>query len=493
MGPGVALIRGLRQLAPSACVETTRRPERGLSMPTRGLNWPASEGPAEVKWVFLLGLMVFTPWLATFLKGNPKYLPHAGFAIGILPFLLSGLNLMASPIAWPFWSGAVKGFDISLLDGIAIAVIIATRPARTPIVLKVAFSIYFFGCVVSTLAGSSGLRMASIFYDWQVVRAALLYVAVTRACVTHPKVPVAILMGMGLGLGSQAIIAMQEHLGGRLQAGAWFGHQNLLGMASHFAVFPAIALLLAGYYSKQALAIIVAGVMVGFAGGSRATIGLFAIGMVVTLILSIWRKGTGRKTAVAAGLLATLVVAMPVLYTAIERRSSRTLDESNLERQLMIKAAKMIIADYPLGIGPNRYIVVANTGGYSDRAGMAWNKANRSAPVHNTYYLVTAEMGWIGLIGLLGIYGSLLALGIGGLRSAPPGLHGEMLVGVTGTMIVLMAHSYFEWITMYFHIHYLFAISVGLLIGLRQAAAVQHKRRARAVPVPRAEFASSGA
>jgi len=447
-----------------------------------------------VKWLFLLGLLGFTPWLATFLKANPKYLPHTGFAIGILPFLLSGLNLMASPISWPFWSGAVKGFDISLLDSIAIAVIYATKPARTPLALKLSFAIYFTGCVVSTLAGSSGLRMASIFYDWQVIRAALVYVAVTRACVTHPKVAVGILMGMGFGLGWQAVIAVHQHLGGKVQAGAWFGHQNLLGMASHFAIFPAAALLLAGYYNKQTLAIVAAGLMVGFAGGSRATIGLFAIGLVITLVLSMWRQGTGRKAAVAAALLATVVVTVPVLYTtAIERRSSKTLEDSNLERVLMRKTARMIIADYPLGIGPNRYVVVANTGGYSARAGMAWNFANRSAPVHNTYYLVTAEMGWIGLIGLLGMFGSLLALGLSGMRSAPPGLQGEMLVGVTGTLIVIMAHSYYEWITMYFHIHYLFAINVGLLIGLRQAAFAQKKKRSRPVRAPRAELASSGA
>ena len=141
-------------------------PKRSVD-PTRvvaaaeGSKLHSSEGSADVKWLFLLGLLGFTPWLATFLKANPKYLPHTGFAIGILPFLLSGLNLMASPISWPFWSGAVKGFDISLLDSIAIAVIYATKPARTPLALKLSFAIYFTGCVVSTLAGSSGLRMPS--------------------------------------------------------------------------------------------------------------------------------------------------------------------------------------------------------------------------------------------------------------------------------------------------------------------------------------------
>src|SRR4029079_16573902 len=127
----------------------------------------------------------FTPWLATYLKANPKYLVHTGFAIGILPFLLSRFNLMASPIAWPFCFGAVKGFDVSLLDSIAIAVILATKPVRTPIALKISLGIYLTGAIVATIAGTPGLRMASIFYDWQVVRAALVYMAVSRACVAN--------------------------------------------------------------------------------------------------------------------------------------------------------------------------------------------------------------------------------------------------------------------------------------------------------------------
>ena len=445
-----------------------------------------------MKWVFLLGLLVFTPWLTVHLKANPKHLPLVGFAIGILPFLLSKLNLTASPIAWPFWPGAVKGFDISLLDGIAIAVILATKPARTPAALKAAFAIFVIACAISTLAGTSSGRMASIFYDWQVVRTALLYVAVVRASVTHSKVPVAIVMGLGAGLGIQAIVAGLQYLGGSPQAGGWFGHQNLLGMASHFAVFPAAALLLAGYHNKQSLGIVVAGLVVAFTGGSRATIGLFAIGLVVTLALSLWRKNTGRKAAVAGGMFVAVLVSLPILYTAIERRSDRTLADSNLERSEMIRAAKMIISDYPLGVGPNRYVIVANVGGYSDRAGMAWNKHNREAPVHNTYYLVTAELGWVGLIGLLGIYGWMIAFGLRAVRSAPTGLYGELLVGVTATCIVLAAHSYFEWITMYFHVHYLFAISIGLLVGLKQAAVVRQTKK-RSVPVPRAEFASTGA
>ena len=59
-----------------------------------------------------------------------------------------------------------------------------------------------------------------------------------------------------------------------------------------------------------------------------------------------------------------------------------------------------MIADHPLGVGANQYVIVANTGGYSARAGVPWNTDERAAPVHDAYYLVTAELGFLGLFGL---------------------------------------------------------------------------------------------
>jgi hypothetical protein len=101
-------------------------------------------------------------------------------------------------------------------------------------------------------------------------------------------------------------------------------------------------------------------------------------------------------------------------------------------------------------------------------------------------------MGWLGLLGLISLLGSIIAVGVSTLRKASKGLEGELLVGVTASLIIFTVHAYFEWITMYFHIHYLVAINVGLLIGLRQIATVK-KRPPRRVSMPSAELARSGA
>ncbi len=435
-----------------------------------------------MKWIFLLGLLMITPVMAVFLRHNPKHLRLAGFAIGILPFLLSGLNLTASPIAWPYWPGTVKGMDISLLDGVALAVIAATGRASTPLPIKLALSVYVLAMIVSTVAAP--IKEPAIFYAWQVLRTILVYVAVLRACATVSGFPVSVLAGMVAGIVMQAGIAASEYAGGAVQAGAWFGHQNLLGMAAHFGVYPAFALLLSAYRPKMGLLAFAAGLLIAFTGGSRATIGLLAAGLGLTLVLSAWHHFSGRKAAFGIAAILVLLAAGPVLYSAVQRRSDDMRASSSFERNNMNNAARMIIADHPLGVGANRYVIVANVEGYSERAGVNWFEGNRSSPVHNSYLLVNAELGWLGLFGLIALFATIIATGFRAILRAAPSEDSELLVGVTASLIVLSAHMYFEWVTMYFHIHYLIAINTGLLVGLR--ARVVADRRERQVTGPSA-------
>jgi len=148
----------------------------------------------------------------------------------------------------------------------------------------------------------------------------------------------------------------------------------------------------------------------------------------------------------------------------------------------MIRAANMIIADHPLGVGPNQYLVVANLGGYSSRAGVAWNAANRSAPVHNSYYFITAEIGFLGLIGMITILLSMLWTGFRAIKRIGLGERPDILVGVTATLVIVSAHLAFEWLVATNYVQYLLAMCIGTLVGitapLRQKAGPAELRRA---------------
>lgn len=418
-----------------------------------------------MKWIFLLGLILMTPALTFLLRHNRLLLPKAAVLLGFLPFIEAGFNVSASPYGWPTWQGIVKGIEISLTDSVALAMILSSTRVKTPAVLKMAFGLYVLAFVISTAVAQ--LKMPSLFYGWQVVRAVIVYQAVARASQTVPGIPLALLTGLIFGLVSQAIVVAFQYAGGATQAGGWFGHQNLLGMATHFIVYPAFAAFLAGHYSARMGLAVLSAMIVAFAGGSRATIALIVAGLVITAIVSASRGMTGRKALITGAAMITLLAVSPLFYSAVGRRSEGARAHSSQERVRMMAAARMIISDYPLGVGANRYVVVTNVGGYSARARIVPTETNLRAPVHNTYYLVAAEMGWFGLIALFALLGSITAIALNVARRASGSFGGDYAIGLNVSFFIVAVHAYVEWITMIYQIHLMFAMSLAALISIR--------------------------
>ncbi|NUT01291.1 MAG: hypothetical protein HOP96_09970 [Sphingomonas sp.] len=416
-----------------------------------------------MKWIFLAGLMILTPMLAVWLRGNRRHLPIAAMFLGLLPFLEAKFNITASPYSWPAWQGIAKGIDLSLMDAVAIAMIVAGGKSRTPVRIKLAMGFYLLAFVVSTAVAE--IKTPSIFYLWTLVRCTLVYYAIARASAVNKDVPLGLLTGLIGGLSVQAVVVLSQKATGAVQATGWFIHQNLLGMTSHFVVYPAFAAFLGGYYNRRTLLCLGAAFIVAWGGGSRATLGLLAFGLVLTMILSCRYRMNSRKMTIVALGLVCLTAAIPIGLAAIDRRSADIRAGSSEERERMKASAAMIIADYPLGIGANRYVAVANVGGYNARAGIAWSSF--AALAHNTFYLVTAEMGWLGLFALIGMLVSVFSLALSDMARAPPGFSTEYSIGIAVTILMVAAHSYFEWISMLFSIHILFAMTVGTLVALR--------------------------
>lgn len=430
-----------------------------------------------MKWIFLAGLILATLIVAALLRSDRKFLRPAAFVLGLLPFVEVYFHLFAAPIAWPQWQGIVKGTEFSLSDGLAFAILVSSTKAKSPVALRIAFALILLAYAVSTLV--NGARMESLFFGWEILRVLVVYHALLRATATDSEVPVYVLTGLIAGLTTQGVVVASEYATGALQAGGWFGHQNLLGFTTHFVVYASFAAFIAGYFRKRMLLALIASLIIAFTGASRATIGLMILGMSMTTAFSMWHHRTGRKTAVIASALLAIAMISPLLYTAVQRRSVEQREDSSAERQLMNSAADMIISDHPLGVGANRYVVVANVGGYLERAGVPWDVNNRSAPVHNAYYLVTAEMGWLGLGALIGLLVAGLSVAVNTMRRAPPSLAGEIAAGTASLMVIVAIHSYYEWI---FFIHsslFFMALTLGVIAGLN----AQVRKRARVSPI----------
>lgn len=430
-----------------------------------------------MKWIFLIALLAFTPGLAMLLRSERKWIPHATFALALLPFLEAKFNIVASPVTWGLWPGYAKGIDLSLVDGVAIALIAATQKVRTPTILKVTFFLYFAVYIFTTMIAER--PTPALFYGWNLLRLILVFMAVSRATAASSKVPVAILTGLIVGVCSQAAVALQQYATGTPRAGAWFGHSNLLGMVSHFGVYPAFAVFLGGHVSKRAALAVFAGLIIAFAGGSRATIGLIAVGLMLTAMLSLAYRNSGRKAGVAGLGVLALLAASPLLYSAVERRDAETRAQSSEERTKMESAARMIMADHPMGVGANGYVMVANLGGYSARAGVPWTTDNRAAPVHNAYYLIAAEMGMLGLITFISVLGSIFFLAFTAYRRMPPSFGTDYLIGATVAIALVAIHAYVEWVVMLFPVHMLLAVTAGVIVGLRAVRASETTIRSK--------------
>ena len=415
-----------------------------------------------MKWILLLAIIASVPVFIGLLRSNPRAIVWAGLLVGFLPFGISPYHLYTAPISWAGWPGPILGIEVSFLDSLALAIVMVSGSVRVARPVLISFAIFLVAVLFSTAIAQQ--REPAVFYVWQLLRAVLVCVAVTRATARNAAFPSFVLIGLGAGLAIQASLVAMHF--GEERAGGVFG-ANTLGIMSDFVAFPAMAMLLGGFRTRLALAILACDFIIVIGGGSRATIGLFGVGTIITIILSCWHRITPRKVAIASTAAIALALATPVLLWSIGRRTEASRQSSNKERDSFKVAARMMIDDHPLGIGANQYVVIANLGGYSARAGVPWNYSERSAPVHNTYYLVAVEIGIFGFLALASFLSATLLVGLRAIKHAAQDARASLLVGAVSALTVASIHIGFEWVAMLFSIHYLFAIAIGLVLGLR--------------------------
>ncbi len=418
-----------------------------------------------MKWGFLAILLGGILPLAQWLRQNPSGTQKAWVSLGFLPFLLKPLHLYVAPISWAGWAGYVQGAEVSALDGLAIAIYLGLpRAARQPLPFRLSMVLYFVAVLFSIFQAQ--VPMASLFYAWQLARMFLLYAVVTKACADERFAP-ALLRGMAIGLCIEACLAAWEFSRGDLQAAGTLGHQNLLGFVSHFVVFPLFALLLAGQPGRlQALGIL-AGIVTAVLTASRATLGFAGVGYVELFLLSAWRKWTSLKAKVLMmGVLLAVVVAPLALWSLERRFAAVPLAQDYDERAAFEKAASMIVFDHPMGIGANQYVLIANTMGYNERAGVAWTSSG--AIVHNIYWLVTAETGYFGLVAFVLLLARPLLTAFNCGWRARNDWRGDLLLGLGVSLLTVYVHSFFEWALATFPAQYMFALTCGLVAGVAQ-------------------------
>lgn len=438
-----------------------------------------------MRFVALALIPITLPIFIALLKAHRDKRDWALFAIGVLLFMVGTLSMEAAVISWRMWQGYSRGMFISLIDTLALALIITRVGPRAATPYLGLMVLYMLPATFSLLF--SRVPMASLFVASQVLRVFIMFVAIAGE-VRRPSAMRALFAGIAVGLCVQGGYVAWQKVSGVVQARGTTSHQNILGMMVEMALIPLLALVLEGERRKLIYFGIIAGVIVVAGGGSRATMGFTAAGLVLVILLSLIRNKTPRKMKVLGmAALASLVV-VPLSYGTLKERfgqSEISFNSSEDQRPLFEKAARSIARDYPFGTGANTYVLIANDEGYAQRAGVSWGGGNLAAPVHNSHLLMRAEMGWAGQLVMLIM---LLAPIVGGMRVAFTDRRSPLLgmgVGsaVVATITALHCNYEYAWhIEIVQRIYFMNIAVLAACIMVARNARVEQARKSRPRP-----------
>lgn len=428
--------------------------------------------------VILLSLPAFIHWLTD----RPERRQYAMMFLGGGLFLSGAVQIDASFISWPLWTGMVRGATVSLIDTMALAMIISRRRSGSSIPLLWVALLYLGVAALSMLP--SRLPFASFFYVFQVARCIILYAAIAPELTSFAALR-SLLRGMALGLMVQFGFVASQKLGGVVQAHGTMIHQNTLGIMTELAVLPLVAALLGGVKDKLLMLGIACGLVIVAAGGSRATLAITVVSIAFLVILSLIQNKTPTKTRVAGlGVVIAVLVAPVAMSTLNARFGSRTMVEEDQSRLAMERAAVLMSQDNFFGVGANTYVNVANAEGYSARGGVSWGGGLRGVPVHNAFLLARSETGWLGEFAFFLLFAVPMVVGFRHAFRSRTGLDGSMALGSAIALTAVAFHSQYEFVAQTVGPQGLIFINIAIIAGVVRARSTVSKRRPGA-PVAR--------
>ena len=354
-------------------------------------------------------------WLAT-----RRTWQRATFSLMLVMTALRPGNFMIMVDSIETYRGHTKGFELSLIEVLAIALIIAVRKSpldklRGHVPCLRLYLVWCFVAMCSTAASYEpvyALMAASRF-----VKGALTFAAAALYLRDETDLRWALTTLAG-ALFHQGLLCLKMRLlDGQWQVKGWFEHQNPMAMWCYLGALPVLAAAFWKEVRGTMLWLCIAGV-----GGaslcillsvSRAALGAFVIGAGVLFVLAWLRGANARMTgftiaAIVAGFLASTFAMNSLNARLNEVKQSGESIEFDL-RDILNKQSAAMLHDHPLvGIGWNNF-GLANSRGYGDvyseileewdkdRGFTIYDENYHANPLtESLYWLWLAETGWLG-------------------------------------------------------------------------------------------------
>jgi O-antigen ligase len=373
----------------------------------------------------LLALLLyggFGPMLGMWLASRRVW-QRATFALMLILTAVRPGNFMMMLGSIETYRGHTKGYEISLIEVLAIALIIAVvRQAPTAGLKKgiPGLGWYLLWCGVSllSLVGSAeptyALMAASRF-----VKGALIFAAAALYLRDEKDLRWAIGALAGALLHQGLLCLKMRLLDGAWQVKGWFEHQNPMAMWCYLSALPVLAMLLWQQTKGRLYWLCLAGY--GGAGlcillsVSRAALAAYAVGSVILLVAA-WLRGPNARVVSfsvlgAVGAFLVALFALDSFYARLNEvaSSSETVEEDL--RDILNKQSAAMLNDHPLlGIGWNHF-GIANSrprGDVYSQILEEWDKERGFTIYDENYYanplteslywLWLAETGWLGFL-----------------------------------------------------------------------------------------------
>jgi O-antigen ligase len=416
--------------------------------------------------IFFLSILAALP-LAMVLRSDRRFVLMAWIVVGTLPFVSTLVRIRLSLLGWEEWTGHTYGIEISIVDIVILALLLADQ--RRQKIPFPHFPFLLFGAALSASMLQAPEPIAASFSVVQYLRFYFICYAVTL-CATDDSVLLNVMRGMALGLLFEAGVVFYQRFGlGIAQPAGTFIHQNSLGLFSHFVTYPQFALLLAGETGVMTVLAPIAGALIAVLTASRGASAFTGLGFIATLLLSFTDRVTPRKMmAAGAGVLALLVL-VPLAVSSWQKRieaGENVNDESVYdERAALNMSASLMLDDYPLGVGANNYSYVARNEGYAVRGGIVAVESNLGTNVHNVFWLMAAETGYPGIAAYMVLLAWPLVAAVSAGWRARRTPRGMLSLGFAVSLAAVYGHSTLEWILLSYEGQVMLSLVFGLVFA----------------------------
>ena len=448
----------------------------------------------------LVAYLIVAPMLGKFIR---KDRARQRWTFSLLVFATSWhinkITFMIGSIEW--YRGATKGFEFSILDVLAIALLISGRnkigrwfaPGAGLYLLYVAMSwLSIFAAPEPSYVCMAGVRF---------IKAVLVYLAACHFLREEEDLHV-LLRAMAFTLIVQALAVLKmKYVNHIYQVNGWFEHQNALAMWAYMCGLPLLAAAMSHLVPQKQARLYCYGFMasgiVVQSSLSRASLVFFAIGSAIILLVSLCQKVTLRKVTFILSLACIGGLGLAFTWDTISARFGEDRNKESSElRVLLVNASKEMLADSAIGQGWNNYALVINKPWrYGDGIdqwtidrGYTVDPDEAKPQPESHYWLLLAENGYPGFFTYMLFLAVTTWWGFRGIIATWGTIWSTFLFGLTLALAIQYYHSQLERVLTQTKNLYMWLILLAFIARIEVWR--KHAKKARRAAPPVAELPS---